>query len=324
MPIFPQLSFARSLEEEYLLDCDGSCASGIRCVSLSHGVSRAGRRLPLLEVCVLCARQQTTRLYNELLFCGNATEGGHLLLNPYCNHEGDYDVRCYLDNLERHSFHAIGGPFIAYDPEHYKKVSDCGIEQTLRLVESNWLSRLFTFDYSGIKPGPRRPQWWAYFCRNPRCKLDLLNFVDKVCAEGSPNIVYDVSQDNVLCLKCNQKATKVFSTCLTPNIHLILQDSIAGTFSRCSFCNTLIRFDKYRFPQCCGACHETHLKMSIERLQVCYVCNTFVHHSRRGGCQTFNLNNTKYFLCRNHRVQAFYSIKTLADLKSSTKDLQQM
>ena len=319
MPVFPQLSFARTLEEEYLFNCDGSCTSGDDCACLSHGVANAGKRLPLLDVCVLCARRSTTRHYEYLLDCGNAQEGQRVLINPYCNQEGDYDVRFYLDNLDRTIFRAVGGPFIAYDPQHYQKVNDCGIKQTFRLIERNWLSRIFTFTYTYRLASPKNPQWFAYFCMNPRCKLDLLNFVDQVSAEGSPNIIYDVSQDVLLCLKCKHKATKVFSTCFKNNVHLILKHR-GKSFSRCSFCNTMVHFDKYRFPQSCKECHETHVKLSLDRSKICYICSIPVNGGRRGGCQSFDISNKKYFLCKHHRIRASHSISTLSDLKSSLQE----
>lgn len=328
MTSIPHLIFSRSVEEAYMLSPDGTCVEGPQCRHVvDFGSSISGKALPGLSRCVLCCRYGATKTFNECLYHGSAAEGRQIIFNPYCNMEGDYCTSYYLDRQDENIYNAISGPFIAYDPSHYESTGPAGVTQKISSSPKdalNWFDMIFNQRVLGgpIRGGQHiseRP-WGISICTNPKCKINTLTFVNKSCAEGFDNTVYDMYRDKLCCIKCNTPVTTVGaeqitrgSNCLGRRLHLKYGNK---WYSRCAFCRTVVEFNKFRSPQSCDWCHKNCIDQAIESTKVCYYCSNPVGLSRRGGAQSVQVDDKTIYFCRQHRINGPTRTYTTEEFKA--------
>ncbi len=311
MSLIPYLVFSRAQEDESLANCDGTCASGPRCAIVVDLGGTPGRALPGLSRCVLCCRVATTIRFNDCMFHGSAREGRAVAFNPYVNMSGDYDPSFYLDRFDTNIYKAITGPFISYNSSHYRLESPTKVIQDIPGDKSlNWFDSIFK---QRVCPWPppkshvtSRP-WSLTVCANPKCKINILTFINRAYAEGFDSAVYDMERDQLCCIKCRTPVTKIQSEVITRGDvavgrHLFLQYEDKW-YSRCAFCRTVVEFNKFRCPQTCDGCEKNYLDQAIESTKVCHYCSNPVGLTRRGGAQTILAGDRTVYFCRQHRLK---------------------
>ena len=313
MSLIPYLVFSRVQEERALANCDGTCVSGPRCVAVVDlGSETAGQALPSLSRCVLCCRASVTAQFNACMFHGSANSGRGIVFNPYVNMTGDYDPSLYLDRFDMNVYKAITGPFIAYERSHYNLVGPNSIVQISIGGDKrlNWFNSIFN---QNVCPGPLprahisgRP-WQIAICQNPKCKINILTFVNRAYAEGFDNTVFDMERNKLCCIKCQTPVTMVGSEEITRgNVargrHLFLNHDDKWD-SRCAFCRTVVEFDKFRCPQTCDSCEKNFIDQAIESTKICYYCSSPVGLTRRGGAQTLSVGDETVYFCKQHRIK---------------------
>lgn len=314
MSVVPSILISREREEELMAECDNSCASGPKCACIvDFGMTKSGKVVDGCYTCVLCCRKETTLTFNECMFHGTVESGRGIIFNPYSNMENDYPNQYYLDRLDPNTFRGVSGLFVAYNPGHYKvNPEGNGIVQCIpHTTTLNWFNKIFKMD---VNLGPinggnhivERP-WAIAVCCNPKCKINILSFINKPFAEGYDNTVFDMAAQRLCCIKCKTPVTKIEServtrgvTCLGRHLFLNHDDH---WFSRCTFCRTVVEFNKLKSPQSCDYCHKLYIEQALESTRVCAYCSNPVGLSRRGGAQTIQVDDKTMYLCRQHRIK---------------------
>lgn len=308
MASIPHVIISREDEERAMGRCNGKCKSGDLCVFQVDFGLPGGTPIGPFEHCVLCLRHNATRTFDDLLFTASAGDGTVELIGPYCNMEGDYDEDFYIDKQDRNCYRGFIGPFITYNPSHYT-VKDSGVVQSGIPAGKymNWLNALFCTDLTMVRANSR---WSITVCANPKCKVDILNFINQSSAEGFAGTVYDMVKSELQCSKCNGKVSVVES-----DEHGVLVEFKYKWYTKCAFCTTIVMFDKFNTPQTCDYCHNAMVERALESTKVCLRCSTPISMTRRGGGQMITIRDENVYLCRRHRVSGHLTFDTVEDLK---------
>jgi hypothetical protein len=275
---------------------DETCELGIRCAARTVG-GLAGRAVPHVGMCVLCCRRTVTEELTALMFHGSADDVH--VLNPYCNLEGDYGVADMVDPVDKGVYRGVTGPFVVWNPRHYRVLPGGGVEQTLARPEpTSWLETLFHMEWGS--GADRAPPWAITVCVGPRCRGGPpLTYVNVSMAEGAPTAV-DLDAGRILCVRCKVEVIQVRSH--PGSSHMFLEYG-GKWYARCAFCNTVVEFNKFRCPQACDSCRAGLLSQARASMKVCFYCSVPVGPGRRGGAQELLVDDKVTYLCRQHRIR---------------------
>ena len=282
----------RKYEELLLAKADGSCVNGKQCISPTI---KPGTAVKNIGKCVLCCRFEATKLFDNLydVACSDITE--NVFVNPYNNIDGDYDVKYYLDALDKHVYKGVSGPFIRYNSKHYKTIDNKkGIEQLIPNSEQlNWLVHIIDMNRSSFQQ--YNEKWYMIVCQNSKCRENVLSILDQQNSVGLNNTVFNLGEKKLLCGLCKSQTTRIDSK---PNG---LIEWKSNHYTKCAFCSTNILFNSMRFPQACSHCTSQFIKKAQDSLKICCYCNIPVNVNRRNGGKMITTENgtTKYY-CKIH------------------------
>lgn len=306
---------SREQEEQYLLNPDNTCQSGTTCIyrsdfnSLVSGKALA-RPGDLQAFCILCIRKRLTDSHQDQE-------------QIYFNCDSDYHRNNFLTIDENNR---VYGPCVKYNKKDYKLADDKkGIIQNLEKTSETYFK---VFEFLDVKEPEYKDHissgWSLLSCPNPKCPIDILNFVSKCRSLGIDNTVYDVKNQEIQCLKCKTKVeTKTNSQYQKPILHN------GKYYSKCYFCQTVTPFQN-SCVETCDECKTTNICYSDMEKEQCYYCNTFLYDKKTKRSEYKVLINDKdietIFLCQKHSInnRKFIKRKNENDTMITLEDINNL
>lgn len=306
MAMIGHLMVSRELEESLLMNCDGSCNYGRKCACLVDLHTKlGGKAFSPLGVCVLCLRRDVTRRYNN-------SSSHNSILTMYVNMEGDYRECDYLGK-GGNVFNGLIGPFIRYNPMHYKLVGENSIDQSAIGRPQNginWISYLFTIEHGVEVKVPEK--WQLVVCKNENCKSDILSFINDQHSDGYGGTKMDVESEMIVCDKCSKSIATIDSLESSSNFVLEYKNT---WYSKCGFCGSKVEFNESKCPQSCDSCHSKMRKSAIDSSHCCLRCNSSLNMNRRGGAQKIKLGDSGVvYFCRRHSINKHLTFSSMEEL----------
>ena len=281
---------SRETEEIALNSANGTCINGEVCVSPTAIPGTA-----LVDgKCVLCCRYETTQKFNDLFDFGVRNTSNETNINPYTNITNEYHENVLLDKTDIHIYKRISGPFIRYDKNDYTLVDDVKVVQNFERPKTiNWVKTLIDIERS-TDPVPSK--WFIAHCTTQKCKKKLFSIVDQQSATGMIDTVYNLGTNSLQCSYCKNDVEYIYSNEMSNLVQYNKED-----YTKCSFCNTLIKFNVLQSPRTCTTCLNGLVKRAQDAKKVCLYCNVHVNTSRRGGNKSIKQSDgTVIYLCKVH------------------------
>lgn len=281
---------SRETEEIALSRANGTCANRDKCVSptVIPGTAIANGK------CVLCCRYETTKTFNDLFDFGVEAHTNCEAINPYTNITNDYRKEVLLDITDKHSYKCISGPFVKYNEDDYTLIDDLKVVQNFKPVKTiHWINTLINIEKQVL---PINKGWSIAYCKTTKCKKKVFSIIDQQSATGMTDTVYNLNTGTIQCSSCKVDINVIHSNDKTGLVTYNEED-----YTKCSFCNTIVKFDVFSAPPTCTSCLNSMVKRAQDAKKVCLYCNIHVNTSRRGGNKSVvQPDGSVIYLCKVH------------------------
>lgn len=281
---------SREMEDLALAHANGTCQNGDSCISPTSVPGTAF----VQGKCVMCCRYETTKHFNDMFDYGttNLIEKG--TLNPYTNISNEYPESSLLDKTDIHVFKCIDGPFVLFNENDYTLVDEFKVTQKIAKPNCiNWFETLIDIEKSSL---PAKKKWVFAYCKSSKCKKNFFSIVDQQSATGMTDTVYNLETDTLQCSTCKIDVEYIYSNDYTNFVTYNEED-----YTKCSFCDTIVKFDVRKSPSACSGCVNMLSKRAQDAKKVCLYCNIHVNTSRRGGNKCITQSDgTVIYLCKLH------------------------